>query len=51
VKAVKRIFYALVRDRSFDKESLHTFMIEIEWTLNIRLLTPVSEDPDDQWCV
>jgi len=45
-KSYQTHFYTLVRDRSLD-EFLHTFMIKIEWMLNNRPLTPVSEDADD----
>jgi len=46
VKAVKKILRFLLRDRSLDEESLHTFMVEVESILNNRLLTPVSDSPD-----
>jgi len=47
VKAVKKILRFLLRDRFLDEESLHTFMVEVEWILNNRPLTPVNDSPDD----
>jgi len=46
VKAVKKILRFLLRDRIRDEESLHTFMVEVEWILKNRPLSPVSDLPD-----
>ena len=45
-KIRKKILKFLLRDRVLDEESLHTLMVEVEWILNNRLLTPVSDWPD-----
>ena len=45
VKSTKKILQFLLRDRILDEESLHTFMVEVEWILNNRPLTPVSHSP------
>ena len=47
VKGVKKILYTLTGERTLDDESLCTFLIEVEFILNNRPLTPVSGDPDD----
>jgi len=47
VKSVKRILRLLTEERILDEESLHTFLIEVEWILNNRPLTAVSDHPDD----
>jgi len=36
----------LLPDRTLDEESLHTFMVEVEWISNNRPLTPVSDSPE-----
>ena len=47
VKSAKKILQFLLRDRILHEESLHTFMVEVEWILNNRSLTPVSDSPDN----
>jgi len=47
VKSAKKILQFLLRDRILHEESLHTFLVEVEWILNNRPLTPVSDSPDN----
>jgi len=46
IKSAKKILQFLLRDRILDEESLHTFMVEVEWILNNRPFTPVSDSPE-----
>jgi len=46
VKAVKKILRSLMKD-TFTNESLYTLLVEVEWIINTRLLTPVSNSPND----
>ena len=47
IKSIKRALKAIVRDRLFTDEALHTFLCEVESILNHRPLTAVSDDIDD----
>ena len=47
VKSVKRILQNLTGEKILDEESLRTFIVEVEWILNNRPLTSVSDHPSD----
>jgi len=47
IKSAKKILQLLLRERILDEESLHTFMVKVEWILNNRPLTTVSDSPDN----
>ena len=36
-----------MKDRTLTDESLYTFLVEVEWIMNTRPLTPVSDSPND----
>jgi len=36
-----------MKERTLTDESLYTFLVEVEWIMNTRPLTPVSDSPDD----
>jgi len=36
-----------MKERPLTDESLYTFLVEVEWIMNTRPLTPVSDSPDD----
>ena len=44
IKLAKRQLKLVLKDRPLYKESLRTFLINIEFTLNIRSLLPLSDD-------
>ena len=47
VKLTKKALRSVIRDRIFTEESLHTFILEVESTINSRPLTPLSDDIND----
>ena len=47
IKSGKKVLQLLLRERILDEESLHTFMVKVEWILNNRPLTTVSDSPDN----
>ena len=47
VKLTKRSLKLVLKDRRVYEESLRTFLIDVEFTLNSRLLLPLSDDIDD----
>jgi len=36
-----------MKERTLTDESLYTFLVEVEWIMNTRPLTPVSDSPND----
>jgi len=36
-----------MKERTLTDETLYTFLVEVEWIMNTRPLTPVSDSPDD----
>ena len=46
VRSCKRVFYAILGPRKLTDKTLNTTMCLIEGSLNARLLTPVSDNPD-----
>jgi len=36
-----------MKDSTLTDESLYTFLVEVEWIMNTRPLTPVSDSPND----
>jgi len=36
-----------MKDKTLTDESLYTFLVEVEWIMNTRPLTPVSDCTDD----
>ena len=46
VRSCKRMSYAILGSRTLTDEILNTTMCLVEVSLNARLLTPVSDDPD-----
>ncbi|XP_077967741.1 uncharacterized protein LOC144421973 [Styela clava] len=47
IRSMRKIVLVLTYERVLSDESLHSLMVEIEWILNNRPLTPVNDDPDD----
>ena len=47
VKSVKQTLRIITRDRAFTKDSLTTFLCEVESVINQRPLTPTSDSIDD----
>ena len=47
IRTVRKVLYALTRDRVLDDESLHSFIVEVEQIINNRPITPLSSDPSD----
>ena len=47
VKSVKKTLKAIVKDRTFTEDCLHTFLCKVEVILNSRPLTAISDDIND----
>ena len=47
IKSVRKVLNALLKNQSPNDEGLSTLMCEVEAILNSRLLTKVSDDPND----
>lgn len=47
IRSIRRILTSLLNQQTLTDESLITFMCEVEWILNSRPLSKVSNDPSD----
>ena len=45
--SIRRVLMSLNHEQNMDEETLRTLMCEVEWILNSRPLTKVTDDPRD----